>query len=331
MYVKTNWRDGDLIAENGLNNLEDGVFKASQSIEALTEYAKKLDTANASLTTALDALSLKVSSLEDFVRQNNTTQVEADTDVSTDKDISIIGQEISENRDIYANSIYLANTDTVDSFLSCKANNSISIKKLCTEGTIQKSVSNASLKIRNNGTVTIQNSVFGAKCYNGAEIALPTDKENFLPTNIFISDTYFDECSNNAISIFEHSKNASITISNCRFKKVSNVLRLSNVSNVPAVIIFINCYCEEWDIGEYAGMLVMQDYTSKTAEEAIKNNRFANLTIRFIDCYGPYGRITEKPLEEICGSQDSNQLMYIYSKEGIVPYSKDRYPKVLYE
>lgn len=79
------------------------------------------------------------------------------------------------------------------------------------------------------------------------------------------------------------------------------------------------------DTSEYRGMVCLQDYTSKTLEQTQETNRFAKLTLRFINCSGPDGKIISKPAEEVCGSKDENQLLYIYNnKEGFLAYDANR-------
>ena len=143
----------------------------------------------------------------------------------------------------------------------------------------------------------------------------------------FRKEYWFHVSNQNEIPIFGHAENAEIIISNCIFDKCSNPIRISNKINVPAKIRFINCTCNEWDSNaDYAGFLLLQDYTSASAAEAEEANRFANLEITFENCYGPTAKI-EGDAETL--SNPANQVIYIWrDKGGKVAYDAAKFPKV---
>jgi len=198
-------------------------------------------------------------------------------------------------------------------------------------GEYPKSLSNASISLNAKGNVFVSNCTLDQQCYNALEISLASGYEakNVVIKGVdFTADEYATV--NNAISIFGWQENATITIADCKFKYVSNALRLSNTLNVPATINIVNCEAERWDTSdEWAGFLIMQDYTSKSKEESETANRFHNVTVNIENLTGPNGKVTGSP-EDICatGSADT-QVIYIYNdKEGLVPYSVDRYPTI---
>ena len=146
---------------------------------------------------------------------------------------------------------------------------------------------------------------------------------------------------NNAVSIYGCNDNAVINIKNCWFDTVSNVVRLSNTGNNTNVTVNIeNCVIEHWEgenataaaKNDYAGLVICQDYTSKSAEEAATNNLFgpAKITINIKNCRGPHGPIqfgANESAADYCQTGLGTQLCYVYrDKGGLVQYDADKYP-----
>lgn len=117
---------------------------------------------------------------------------------------------------------------------------------------------------------------------------------------------------NNAITISGTADNAVVTISNCEFDKISNLLRISNISNSTGVVInLINCSINQWEQNEpqWRGMICCQDYTSESVEDEKTNNLFASekITINISNCSLNGKNLTES---------DKEDLIYVYrSKE----------------
>lgn len=184
--------------------------------------------------------------------------------------------------------------------------------------------------IQSTGDVRIIGTTLDQKCYNSIEIGLSS-----IPKSVTIDDCHFDICTNNAISVFDFKDNAEITIRNCTFKEVSNIVRISNKSNHRATINLINCHCDQWlEDSEYTGMFCLQDYTS-TGDEFEQNKPFSKITINLINC--TYG--TEStPIKSICANKQdvvnavvnrdyAHQLAYVYAdKLGLVT-DADQYPQ----
>lgn len=201
----------------------------------------------------------------------------------------------------------------------------ITISRFESKGDYPKSISNAAVSINTNGNVSFIDSVIGQTSYNCIEIGL----SDTTPKSVLIENVDFESAlSNNAILIFAHEAGAEITIRNCVFRSVSNALRISNRTNVPAVINIEDCICESWDkTPEYAGFLMFQDYTSATEEEAIEANRFHNLTVNIRNLIGPNGYIKPENVADVMPGGSGDQFCYIYNNNGgIIPYSEDRYP-----
>lgn len=201
----------------------------------------------------------------------------------------------------------------------------ITISRFESNGDYPKSLSNAAVSINTNGSISFTDSVINQTGYNGIEIGL----NNTAPNKVLIENVDFESTlSNNAILIFAHGSGAEITLRNCIFRNVSNVLRISNRTNVPATINIEDCICESWDkTPEYAGFLMFQDYTSTTEDEVIKSNRFHNLTVNVKNLIGPNGYIKPENVADVMPGGSGDQFCYIYSnKVGMITYSEDRYP-----
>lgn len=252
-----------------------------------------------------------------------------------DADLVITGsdQAITEKTDIVAKSISLNQATAENAVLSAVASSgSISIQNFSNSGDLPKSTSNAAVKLNSNDTVIINKSNFSQTGYNSVEIGL----NNTAPKSISIDGLDFTApLSNNAILIFAHAKDAVINISNCHFADVSNALRLSNRLNVPATINIVNCTVDKWDSRDkWAGFLIMEDYTSNTAEDAIAAKRFTNLTINFVNVKGPGGKLIKPDdVASICGTSNAaQQVIYVYhdADDEVKPYSSGLYPKMTF-
>ena len=252
-----------------------------------------------------------------------------------DADLVITGgdQAITEKTDIVAKSISLNQATAENAVLSAVASSgSISIQNFSNSGDLPKSTSNAAVKLNSNDTVIINKSNFSQTGYNSVEIGL----NNTAPKSISIDGLDFTApLSNNAILIFAHAKDAVINISNCHFADVSNALRLSNRLNVPATVNIVNCTVDKWDSRDkWAGFLIMEDYTSNTAEDAIAAKRFTNLTINFVNVKGPGGKLIKPDdVASICGTNNAaQQVIYVYhdADDEVKPYSSGLYPKMTF-
>lgn len=251
-----------------------------------------------------------------------------------DADLVITGgdQAITEKTDIVAKSISLNHATAENAVLSAVASSgSISMQNFSNSGDLPKSTSNAAVKLNSNDTVIINKSNFGQTGYNSVEIGL----NNTAPKSISIDGLDFTApLSNNAILIFAHAKDAVINISNCHFADVSNALRLSNRLNVPATVNIVNCTVDKWDSRDkWAGFLIMEDYTSNTAEDAIAAKRFTNLTINFVNVKGPGGKLIKPDdVASICGTSNAAQVIYVYhdADNEVKPYSSGLYPKMTF-
>lgn len=133
---------------------------------------------------------------------------------------------------------------------------------------------------------------------------------------------------NNAISVFEINDNGVINISNCDFNVVSNIFRFSNRGNKKNIVINIsNCTCNQWEsYADYAGIICLQDYTSKTIDEAVSANRFApdKITINISNFVYNGVRMTKNDIANVCyvfrdieNKTDSSKGNYRYSEDNL--------------
>jgi hypothetical protein len=189
----------------------------------------------------------------------------------------------------------------------------------------KNTMGNSVMSIHSDSYVTIRDCVINPETsYNGLEIGL----QEGLVKGVIIDNVDFDGVfTNNAISIFGTAENCIVTISNCHFNSVSNILRLSNRTGAKCTINLINCTCDTWETGTYAGAILCQDYTSQG-----QDNLFApdKMTINIQNLIGPNGKIESvEDLSTVCGSKDNNQVLYLYTDGvGFVNYDETKYPTI---
>lgn len=287
-------------------------------IKSMQESLSNIDLLKTQISILQDQVQiLKTPSIEDVEIEEGTPTV-----TEPDKDIALNNSQIeSFVSTVSAKSIQSNNATISSGRLSATATTDITIKNLSTNGELAKSTANAGLSVNASDYITITSSDWQQNGYNGIEVGL-----NSAPKSILIDGINFkSEMSNNAISVFAWQDNATITISNCHFASVSNAIRLSNRENKKAVINFINCTCDKWDTGEYAGFMIMQDYTSKSLEEVLSNNQFEKLTLNFTNVYGPNNIKLLGSAEDLY----NNHQIYMYNDyEGVVSFDSERFPQI---
>ena len=243
------------------------------------------------------------------------------------KDFQLSGH-ITSPAIITSNSVTLKEATQTGTYADFYADQDITLKTCTFAGSVPKATSNAILRLRANGYVTVRDYYMSIeKAYNAIECNLT----EALSKSIIIDNVDFDgPLSNNAINVFGMATGGVVTIANCHFKKVSNLLRLSNRTNTVWTVNIINCVCDEWDVGDYGGAILLQDYTSKSAAEVEARNEFHNLTINIQNLTKPDGTKLEPcDLATICGTKDANQIIYLYdSFHGVRAYDPDIYPTI---
>ena len=281
-----------------------------------------------SISGSVYTMQSQIAQLVDQVQQLKTPTVEP-VEISVeqpsveqpDRDVSFNAVVNGTVGTITAKSIQSTNASIQSGRLAATATNDVSIKNLSTSGDLAKSIANAGLSVNTDDYVTITGADWQQTGYNGIEVGLSS-----APKSILIDGVDFKAAmSNNAISIFSWQENAVITISNCHFANVSNPLRLSNRDNKPCTVNIVNCTCDQWVAGEYAGFICMQDYTSSSAQVAQEANQFGKLIINFVNCSGPDGRIVGNAQQLA-----ENHIIYVYTdQEGLIAFGDgSRYPTV---
>ena len=304
----------------------------SVSWDDVTGKPDMVITAAGNVQALADRLELVETQLTDL-KKTNVVPVVMDSAANlnqpdADMVITAAADPIEGIKNVVAKSIDVKSMSASNAVVGMTATNDINVQSVSLTGNLPKETSNAQLKINTSEYVKITKSTFAQTGYNAVEVGLQT-----APKNVIIDGLDFTvPLSNNAILIFQHQDDAVITISNCHFADVSNAVRISNKLNKRATVNIINCTVDKWDArSEWAGFLIMQDYTSGSVEAEETNNLFApdKLTINFINVVGPDGKVIKPTnLAEVCGTSDENQIIYVWnSKGGTIPYGDgSRYP-----
>lgn len=286
-----------------------------------------------SVTDRLVALEAQLVAL----KQTDVAAVTAAADlVQADKDLIItIAEPISGTTTVEGKSIEVKQLTTNNATTVFKTQGDVTMKNLTTTGDLPKATANAQIRIVSGDYIRITNSAIDQTGYNAIEIGLGTGSGPMPTKSITIDSVVFNSTlSNNAILIFATEDGSVVTISNCTFKKCSNPVRLSNAKGGKVTLNLVNCEFTEWDSNDmWAGIVIMQDYTSGSAEAVQANNLFGpdKVTINLINCTHAGEKITmPEDIASVCGTNDAaTQLFYVWSnEEGLVAYDADRYPVI---
>lgn len=310
------------------------------SINALEENVISITSAN------LNMLMEQIAYLQDqliSVKQTNVESFDSIVDVNDstkDAVISVPGKVVAADltnstSSITAKSVQIKALDVDSVRLNVTAENDVVISNFKSEGALAKSISNAAASIHADGNIIVKDSVVGQSGYNGIEVGLSTG----LASGMTIDNVQFEGTfANNVITIFGTADNAIVNISNCVFADCSNPIRISNRTNGKLTLNLINCEFTKWEGDhstgsmDYNGAIICQDYTSKSVAEAVENNLFApeKIEINIINCTHNGAKITASSMEEVCGSRNEKQLIYVYVDKGggLVSYDVTRFPKL---
>lgn len=323
-------------AINTLSNTLQGEIDLKANQTDLTELQENVDESLAHQDGNIQALLLQMEDLRKRIEDVKSLDPEvivlydgSDTEFTNkEKDFQLSGN-VTASTSIAGSSVTLKDLTLSAAAMTMLASDDVTVKNLTMDGTLPKKVSNYIVGIHADDYVAIRDSVLNPEnAYNGIEIGLTTG----LAKSVTIDNVDFaGHLSNNAINVFGLADYGVLTISNCHFNEVSNILRLSNRANTIWTVNIINCTFDSWETGEYGGMILLQDYTSKSEQEAIEGNQFHNLIINIQNCTKPDGTKITAPenMVDICATGDENQLIYMYDGwRGIVPYSADIYPTI---
>ena len=332
---------------DAVTTLNTTVDNISSSLTSLNEGVNGL---NAAVTAGDSKADVKIGILESTIQllteklaklsKTNVDRVEALTANYTDAEKDFVGEGVAipaGKLDVTAKTIELVGGTAESAHVGLKATDDIAMTGVVTSGTLAKNVSNASWSINTSETVTIKDCDFSQVGYNCVEIGLG----NTAPKNVLIENCRFGNVNNNSILVFATADNATITIRNCSFGRVSQVLRLSNRTNATGVVVnLINCTIEATDSDLRWPMILCQDYVAGTGADIKAANRFApeKITINIINCEKA-GQVITAPasMAEVCASGDEKGLIVVYNDyenataankpaAAIVAYDATRYP-----
>lgn len=323
-------------------NAEADALLKEEVIAALTAIAKldaELDVLKASVAVN-ESLVNEVAVLSNVLnaKRNNilSTDIsaEASTSIESDKDVVINSSTtVTTPVVIKAKNVEVQGL-TVESVTSkITAGGIVNLTGIKSSGVIDKETQgNAAFSVNTTGdTVRISNCKFGQTGYNALEIGLSAETANVK--NIVIENCEFADASNNSILIFRTAANAVVTIKKCTFGNVSNAIRISNAANQSVTVNVIDCNIASVDKNlDYTGIVLCEDYTSKTVEEAEANNLFAPEKVKFNFVNVTVGgkKVVAGTPEEQFGSKTAEQLLYVYRDAGksLVGYDATKFPSV---
>ena len=329
------------VVENGGLTVEDNKFAIDTDWmdNTLEPYAKKEDIPtkvsnfvnDKGYATLADIEDIKLSILQQL---NNIVSI-----ISIDDNIIQPSQNLfinnantlTSNFTCVGKNITVTKLNTENSYDRFISTGDISLNHVTNDGELQKEISNGQYIINTPGRVIITDSKLNQVGYNGIQIGLDSSIEP--PKSVLIDGVEFNgTLSNNAISIYGTADDAIITISNCKFIKCSNPIRISNRTNAKVIINLINCDFTEWDNNQYAGIFCCQDYTSINAAVTETNNLFGpeKVVINMINCTHAGYKIAFDDPATICGTGDSNQLIYVYRNKagGLLAYDPTKFPTI---
>ena len=313
------------------------VQEAGQSGEEANEiaYLSEIIGLNATdnlLTSKIAVLEEKLEKLSKTAVENVELNGESEATFSDESKDYIISGEETKSTAITGKTVKLDNLSISNNARTTINASDVELKNVIVSGNFPKDDGgNSVVKVNDSEYVSVKDVTFNSEdIYNGIEIGLNSKS---LPKSVLFENCQFlGKFTNNAILVFGTQDNAVVNVNNCYFKDLSNAIRLSNNANKSCTLNITNCKFDKWDdITPWQGMIIMEDYTSKSNEEAISNNLFGDnkITINIINCIGPNGKKITAPsdLSTICGTGDEKQIIYVYYDEGgLVAYDKSKYP-----
>lgn len=323
------------------NNAADEKVKkdVESAVSSISRLSDELDALKASVVVN-DSLVNEVAVLSAVVNAKRSNilstdiSAEASTSIESDKDV-VINSSTAVTTPVV---IKAKNVDvqglTVESVTSkITAGGIVNLTDINSTGTIDRQTQgNAAFSVNTTGdTVRISNCKFGQTGYNALEIGLSAETANVK--NIVIENCEFADASNNSILIFRTAANAVVTIKKCTFGNVSNAIRISNANNQSVTVNVIDCDIASVDSNlDYTGIVICEDYTSKTVEEAEANNLFAPEKVKFNFVNVTVGgeKVVAGNPEEQFGSKTAEQILYVYrdADKSSVGYDATKFPAV---
>lgn len=295
---------------------------------AITDLEEKGNTHDESLATLqglIEAQATSISELQAELEEVRLARPVQTTFTSTEKTLNYpkdnvnlsITNDVTGTLSLTAKSVNVSG-DMGLALLKVNAEGDVNLTNLTNAGTVTAQ-KNICYQIETAGNVSFKECTFNQTGgYNGMNISNNTSDTKLVGNVTIENVNWTGKLSNNCICVYNNAENAVLTVKGCHMADVSNAIRLSNNSNVPMTVNVENCTFDKWATGEYAGMIILQDYVSDSTDWQT-NARFspAKLTINIKNCTGPNGPI--QPVEDlhtVIGSGDENQLLYMYVDKG---------------
>lgn len=305
--------------------LETAIGENSCSINDLETKNTTHDESIATLQGLVEAQATTISELQAELEEVRLARPVQTTFTSTEKTLNYpkdnvnlsITNDVTGTLSLTAKSVNVSG-DMGLALLKVNAEGNVNLTNLTNAGkvTAQK---NICYQIETAGNVSFKECTFNQTGgYNGMNISNNTGDTKRVGDVTIENVNWTGKLSNNCICVYNNNADAILTVKGCHMADVSNAIRLSNNSNVQMTVNVENCTFDKWATGEYAGMIILQDYVSSTTDWRT-NARFspAKLTINIKNCTGPNGPI--QPVEDlhtVIGSGDENQLLYMYVDNG---------------
>ena len=311
----------------------ESAFSSISKLSAELDALKASVVVNDSLVNEVAVLSAVVNAKRSNILSTDIS-AEASTSIESDKDV-VINSSATVTTPVV---IKAKNVDvqglTVESVTSkITAGGIVNLTDIKSTGTIDRHTQgNAAFSVNTTGdTVRISNCKFGQTGYNALEIGLSAETANVK--NIVIENCEFADAANNSILIFRTAADAVVTIKKCTFGNVSNAIRISNADNHSVTVNVIDCDIASVDSNlDYTGIVLCQDYTSKTVEDAEANNLFAPEKVKFNFVNVTIGgkKVVAGNPEEQFGSKTVEQILYVYrdADRSLVGYDATKFPAV---
>ena len=326
----------DTLIEN-LQEVIDNKLAEKVDVTQFEQFQEEIDDTMAGQTGNIQSLLLQMDTLEQKIEDLKSLDYEivelydgSETQYTNEQKSFVLSGSVTAGAKVTGENVTLDEATVYGSCVEFIAIQDITMKLSTFQGTVYKAVSNAMIKLHADDYISVRDCTLVPEvAYNGMEIDLNLG----LAKSVIIDNVNFDGTfTNNGISIFGMDDGGVVTISNCHFHKLSNVLRLSNRTNTTWTVNLINCTVDEWEPDlNYTGMILLQDYTSGSSSAAEMINMFNKLTINIQNCTKPDGTKITMPedLSTICGSRDANQIIYMYDEwRGHTAYDVNKYPHI---
>ena len=305
--------------------LETTIGENTCAITDLEEKGNTHDESIASLQSLVEAQATTISELQAELEEVRLARPVQTTFTSTEKTLNYpkdnvnlsITNDVTGTLSLTAKSVNVSG-DMGLALLKVNAEGDVNLTNLTNAGTVTAQ-KNICYQIETAGDVSFKNCTFNQTGgYNGMNISNNTGDTKLVGDVTIENVDWIGKLSNNCICVYNNAENAVLTVKGCHMADVSNAIRLSNNSNVPMTLNVENCTFDKWATGDYAGMIILQDYVSESTDWQT-NARFspAKLTINIKNCTGPNGPIQPvDDLHTVIGSGDENQLLYMYVDKG---------------